>query len=240
MLEVLFGTTNPGKLRELRRLVAGLPVRVLSPEEVGKPLPAVVEDGATFRENAEKKAQAYARWGGVHAVADDSGLCVDALGGAPGVHSARWAMVDPGPEPASETCLLASEGQAELGPELSRAARDEANNDKLLSELRGVPEERRGAEYRAVLSLARPDGTVVASVAGVCRGRIGHHRRGSGGFGYDPLFLVLEGGTAGSAPPRTMAELSAEEKDAISHRGQAFRNLLPVIQGLLGQVGRSP
>ena len=84
-MEVFFATTNAGKLRELRRMVEGLPVRVLSPEDLGRPLPEVVEDGRTFRENAEKKATAYARFSGAHALADDSGLCVDALGGAPGV-----------------------------------------------------------------------------------------------------------------------------------------------------------
>ena len=90
-VDLLFGTTNPGKLRELRRLVAGLGVRVVSPEDLGRPLPDVVEDGRTFRENAEKKASEWARWAGLYALADDSGLCVDALGGRPGVHSARWS-----------------------------------------------------------------------------------------------------------------------------------------------------
>jgi inosine/xanthosine triphosphate pyrophosphatase family protein len=94
-MDLLFGTTNPGKLRELRRLVAGLPVRVVSPEDLGRPLPEVVEDGLTFEENAEKKASAFARASGLHALADDSGLCVDSLGGAPGVRSARWSEDEP-------------------------------------------------------------------------------------------------------------------------------------------------
>jgi XTP/dITP diphosphohydrolase len=206
-VDLLFATTNPGKLRELRRLVSGLPVRVLSLTDLERALHEVTEDGATFRENAEKKAAAYARESGLFALADDSGLCVDALDGAPGVFSARWS----------------AEG---AGLDLPRAARDEANNEKLLAELEGVPDDRRGAEYRAVLSLARPDGQVLASVEGVCRGRIGHERRGAEGFGYDPLFVV-EGPTG-----RTMAELSAEEKDAISHRGRAFREILPIIRSL--------
>jgi XTP/dITP diphosphohydrolase len=227
LLDLLFGTTNPGKLRELRRLVAGLPVRVLSPEELGRPLPEVAEDGATFLENAELKARAWARWSGLHAVADDSGLCVDALGGAPGVHSARWSDLDPGPEPASPVCELFDAGGAELGPVAGRAARDERNNDKLLAALQGLEDARRGAEYRAVLSVARPEGAVVESVTGVCRGRIGRERRGSGGFGYDPLFVATGDG-------RTMAELTPDEKDAISHRGQAFRRLLPVLVRLAG------
>jgi XTP/dITP diphosphohydrolase len=230
---VLFGTTNPGKLRELRRMVAGLPVRVAGPEDLPAPLPEVVEDGATFQSNAEKKATAWARHAGLHTLADDSGLCVDALGGAPGVHSARWSALDPGPAPASPVCELAERASAELGPEMERGARDERNNDKLLRSLQGVPDARRGAEYQAVLCLARPDGTVLACVTGRCRGRIGHVRRGSGGFGYDPLFVVGEGGGRNE---RTMAELGAEEKDAISHRGEAFRRLLPVLAGIAGHT----
>jgi XTP/dITP diphosphohydrolase len=228
-VELLFGTTNPGKLRELRRLVAGLPIRVVSPDDLGRALPEVEEDGPTFQANAEKKASEWARWSGLHALADDSGLCVDALGGAPGVRSARWSELDPGPSPSSPVCDLAEAAAAELGPEAGRAARDERNNDKLLASLAGVADAERGAEYVAVLSVARPDGAVVESVAGRCRGRIGHARRGTEGFGYDPLF-VAEGG-------RTMAELSPEEKDAISHRGEAFRRLLPVLARLVAAHG---
>jgi len=203
-VDLFFGTRNPGKLAELRRLVAGLPVRVVSPDELSPPPPEVEEDGRTFAENAEKKAAAYARATGMHALADDSGICVDALWGLPGVRSARW-----------------SEEQA---PGLSGRDRDRANNVKLLNALLGVPAEHRGAEYRAVLALARPDGSLVTTVTGACRGTIGTEERGAGGFGYDPLFLV-EGG-------RTMAELSPEEKDAISHRGEAVRKMLPVIREL--------
>ncbi len=228
-VKLLFGTTNPGKLRELRRLVAGLPLRIIGPEDLSDALPEVVEDGATFAANAEKKATAWARWSGLHTLADDSGLCVDALGGAPGVHSARWSDADPEGGPASPVCSLAEAGHAELGPVAGRAARDERNNDKLLRLLRGVPDERRGAEYQAVLCLARPDGSVLGAVTGRCRGRIGHARRGTGGFGYDPLFVT---GVGGGAAERTMAELGAEEKDAISHRGEAFRQLVPVLSTL--------
>ena len=211
-MRLLFGTTNPGKLRELRRLVAGLPVHVLSPDELGRPLPDVEEDGATFEENAVKKAVEWARFAGLHAVADDSGLCVDGLGGAPGVRSARW----------SEEALPGA---------LPRDARDEANNDLLLARLAGRRDDERGAEYRAVLALAAPDGGVVAVVRGVCRGRIGHARRGAGGFGYDPLFLP------DAHAPLTMAELTPEAKDAISHRGAAFRSLLPYLERLAASVG---
>ncbi|HET6440362.1 MAG TPA: non-canonical purine NTP pyrophosphatase [Anaeromyxobacter sp.] len=230
---VLFATTNPGKLRELRRMVAGLGLRVLGPGDLAAPLPEVVEDGATFTENARKKAVAWAAWSGLPTLADDSGLCVEALGGAPGVHSARWSELDPAPGPASPVCELAQGAAPELGPEAGRGIRDERNNDKLLRALEGVPDASRGAEYQAVLCLARPDGSVLASVTGRCPGRIGHVRRGRGGFGYDPLFLVAFG--RGEAE-RTMAELDAEEKDALSHRGEAFRRLLPVLAGL----ARSP
>lgn len=224
-VSLLFATTNPGKLRELRRMVAGLPLRVLGPEDLGRPLPEVVEDGATFQENAEKKATAWARWSGVHTLADDSGLCVDALSGAPGVHSARWSDLEPAAALSSPVCDLAEGAAGELGPEAGRAARDERNNDRLLRELQGIPDERRGAEYQAILCVAQPDGSVRACVAGRCRGWIGRARRGTGGFGYDPLFVTgVEG--------RTMAELDAEEKDAISHRGEAFRKLIPVLAGL--------
>jgi XTP/dITP diphosphohydrolase len=154
---------------------------------------------------------------------------VDVLGGEPGVRSARWSDEEP-VGLASPVCELAEVGAAELGPVAGRAARDERNNDKLLAALSAVDDERRGAEYRAVLAVARPDGTVVASVTGVCRGRIGRGRRGSGGFGYDPLFVpdveLRRGGD------RTMAELPPGEKDAISHRGDAFARLRPVLESL--------
>ena len=170
-VDLLFATTNPGKLRELRRLVAGLAIRVVSTEDLSRALPDVDEDGGTFQENAEKKASAYARLAGMHALADDSGLSVDALGGAPGVRSARWSDEEPGPVPASAVCELAGAAAAELGPLAGRAARDERNNDKLLRSLAGLPGERRRAAYQAVLSVARPDGAIVASVTGTCRGQ---------------------------------------------------------------------
>jgi XTP/dITP diphosphohydrolase len=237
-LELFFATTNAGKLRELRRLVEGLPVRVVSPEDLDRPLPEVVEDGRTFRENAEKKAAAYARFSGRHALADDSGLCVDALGGAPGVYSARWSELADGF--ASPACALPRVAERELGPDLARAARDEANNDELLAALAGKDGAARGAGYVAVLALAAPDGSILAAVEGGCRGRIGHVRRGKNGFGYDPLFVPdaelarrgapEAGGHLG--PPRTMAELDPAEKDALSHRGAAFRELRPILAKL--------
>lgn len=209
-MDLFFGTGNQGKLRELRRLVAGLPIRVVTAADLGRPLPEVVEDGETFAENAAKKAAAFARFAGMPALADDSGLCVDALGGEPGVRSARW-----------------SEAEA---PGLSGTARDLANNDKLLRRLAGEPKDRRGAAYVAVLAVAAPDGRILASVEGRCAGRIGREPRGAGGFGYDPYFVP-----AGRA--LTMAELPPEEKDAISHRGQAFRALRPALARMAGGIG---
>jgi XTP/dITP diphosphohydrolase len=230
-VKLLFATRNRGKLRELRRLVAGLPVEVVSLDDLPEGLPEVEEDGSTFAQNARKKASEYARASGLHALADDSGLCVDAIYGLPGVRSARWSEGDaPGASPA---CALGEVGAAELGAEAARAARDEANNDKLLRGLDGVPDEIRGAEYRAVLALAEPGGVVVAEVEGTCRGRIGMARRGEGGFGYDPLFLP------DATPGRTMAELSPEEKDRVSHRGEAFRRIRPVLEALaVDETGR--
>ena len=213
-MDLFFGTRNPGKLAELRRLLSGLPVRVVSPDDLPGPLPEVEEDGSTMAENASKKASAYARLTGMPALADDSGICVDVLWGLPGVRSARWSE--------------------DVAPGLSGKERDRANNLKLLSALSGVPAEHRGAEYRAVLALARPDGSLVATVTGTCRGAIGTEERGSGGFGYDPLVVPeaeVERARAGGTP-RTMAELSPEEKDAISHRGEAMRKMLPVIRDL--------
>lgn len=233
MLEIFFGTTNAGKLRELRRLVAGLRIRVVSPDDLDRPLPEVVEDGHTFQENAARKASGHARFAGLHALADDSGLCVDALGGAPGIHSARWSDME---RLASPACELPRVAGSELGPEPSRASRDEANNEKLLAALAGVPDAQRGARYVAALALARPDGTILAQVEGACRGRVGYERRGSGGFGYDPLITpeteLARAQQDSRYRARTMAELDPAEKDAISHRGAAFRALRPVLERL--------
>jgi XTP/dITP diphosphohydrolase len=237
MLELFFGTTNAGKLRELRRLVAGVAVRVISPEDLSRPLPEVVEDGASFAANARKKAAECARATGLHALADDSGLCVDALYGLPGIRSARWSEGEPR-GPGSAACSLGEVGAAELGPEMARAARDAANNDKLLRALEGVEPEIRGAEYKAVLALASPDGSILATVTGTCRGRIAEAPRGAGGFGSDPLFIPeaeLERAGPGRSP-RTMAEIGSEEKDAISHRGDAFRQIVPVLRDLAANL----
>ncbi|MBI5547905.1 MAG: RdgB/HAM1 family non-canonical purine NTP pyrophosphatase [Deltaproteobacteria bacterium] len=203
-MKLLFATTNRGKLAELQSLVAGLPIQVLSLKDV-EPT-EVVEDGATLEANAIKKAQVYLERTGLPSLGDDSGLCVDALGGAPGVHSARYAGVE-------DVGVL---GDAE--------ARYRANNAKLLQELAGVPMDQRGAEFRCALCLAMP-GQEPWVVTGVCRGRIALEARGEHGFGFDPLFDLPELG-------KTMAELTAEEKNRLSHRARAFQALRPHLQRL--------
>jgi len=231
-VNLLFATRNPGKLRELRRLVAGLPVRVVSPDDLEQTIPEVVEDGATFAANAAKKASTYARAAGMHALADDSGLCIDGLWGQPGIRSARWsegespavdgAGRDPGADPGAGRDPEPGAGRG--------AGRDQANNTKLLMVMHGVLPEHRGAEYRAVVALAAPDGTILATAEGSCRGTIGEAPRGEGGFGYDPLFLP-EG-----APGKSMAELSPAEKDGLSHRGEALRRLMPDLRRIAANL----
>jgi len=187
---ILVASSNAKKLEELRALFADLPTEVIGPEA---PLPEVVEDAETFVGNARKKALAIARHAGVVTIADDSGLEVDALAGAPGVRSARFAT-DAGRAPEPE--------------------RDTANNALLMERLAGVSD--RGARFRCVLVLATPEGEVLETTEGAVEGRILESPRGDGGFGYDPLF-VPEG------EERTMAELSVAEKAALSHRGRAAR-----------------
>ncbi|MCP3138452.1 XTP/dITP diphosphatase [Pyxidicoccus xibeiensis] len=191
---LLFATSNKGKLRELRELV-GDAVEVVSLADL-PPVPEPEEDAATFEGNAVKKAREYARATGLPALADDSGLCVDALDGRPGVHSARYAPGD-----------------------------DRARYEKLLAELAGVPDARRTAAFQCALALVLPGGETKVEV-GRCEGRIGHAPRGTHGFGYDPVFVFPDKG-------RTMAELTPEEKAAVSHRGAAFRKMRPHLLSLL-------
>ena len=197
MRQVLIATSNPGKLRDFAAAARpwGHAIAGISGFEA---LPQAVEDGATFEENARKKAAHYSRFAkGELVLADDSGLEVDALGGAPGVHSARYAL---------------------LGAGVSANADDLANNQRLLRELEHVPEAGRGARFVAVIAAAR-DGQVLATFRGVVEGSITREARGTSGFGYDPLFFVPELG-------RTFGEASLDEKARLSHRGQAFRAFL--------------
>ena len=186
---LLLATNNPGKVREFRRLLAGSPFEVVTPAEAGIAL-EVEETGSTYLENALLKARAFARAGGCLALADDSGIEVDALDGGPGMYSARFG--GPGLDDKGRTALL-------------------------LEQLSGVAGKRRGARYRAVVAVARPSGEA-HSFEGVQQGSIGHAPRGEGGFGYDPVFITADG--------RVQAEISDEEKDEISHRGQAVRAAL--------------
>jgi XTP/dITP diphosphohydrolase len=193
---LLLASANQGKLRELRTILAGLPVELvgLTQAGLGDP-PEVEETGDTFLENARIKARAYAAWSGRAAVADDSGLEVDALGGAPGVRSARYA---------------------------GQGAGDQANLDKLLAALAGVPPERRTARFRCAAVLVDPEGGEWHAEA-AWEGRVLDAPRGTGGFGYDPVFLP-------DGWDRTSAEVDQATKDAASHRGKAFRALRPAIE----------
>ncbi len=181
---------NPGKLREVLRICADWPVRWLLPDRDPGPWPDVREDGRTYLENARRKARATAEALGVPALADDSGIEVDALGGAPGPRSARYA---------------------------GEGATDEENLRELIRAVAGVPPGGRTARYRCLALVAWPDGREVWA-EGVCEGSLVTRPRGSRGFGYDPIF-VPAGWDA------TMAELSDEEKDRVSHRGRALRAL---------------
>jgi XTP/dITP diphosphohydrolase len=207
---ILLASTNAKKLRELGAALGPLGLGVLGPAELpggASSLPSVDEDRPTFAENAAKKAASAARASGSWALADDSGLEVDALGGEPGVRSARFAG-----EPAS----------------------DAANNRLLIERLRGVPDERRSARFVCALALARPDGSIAASIVGTARGRILSAPRGSSGFGYDPLFLFHEPGEPLAG--RTFAELDAADKNRVSHRGRAVRALAEHISELLEEL----
>jgi XTP/dITP diphosphohydrolase len=198
-MRVVVATGNAHKLGEIRAILRGLDVQLVSMREFDLPEP--VEDGETFEANALIKARACAAATGLPAIADDSGLEVDALGGAPGVRSARYAG-----EPAD----------------------DGANNARLVAELAGVPGEERTARFVCAAALVEPGGREHV-VRGTMEGHVVDERRGEHGFGYDPHFVADAAGDG-----RTNGELTPAEKDAISHRGAAFRRLRPVVEGLLG------
>ncbi len=201
MSQVVLATRNPHKVGELQEIlgVLGLDVELVAlPREV----PDVVEDGLTFAENALKKARAATAATGMPSIADDSGLCVDALNGMPGVLSARWA-----------------------GAERS----DAANLRLVLAQVEDVPDEHRGAAFVCAAALVLPTGEERV-VEGRVEGRLVREPRGTGGFGYDPAFVP-------DGHERTTAEMDADEKNAISHRGNAFRALAPLISELVPGVG---
>jgi XTP/dITP diphosphohydrolase len=201
--KVLLATRNDAKLEELRRIVAAQGLEVIGLDDVAA-FDEAPETGATFEENALAKARDAAGATGLVAVADDSGFAVDALNGMPGVLSARWS--------------------GRRG-ERDRREHDAANLALVLDQLADVPEERRGAAFVCAAAAVHPDGRSHV-VTARWEGRVIRSPRGTNGFGYDPAF-VPEGES------RTSAELSAEEKDAASHRGRAFSALLPHLHGLL-------
>ncbi|AIY16761.3 RdgB/HAM1 family non-canonical purine NTP pyrophosphatase [Pimelobacter simplex] len=200
-MKVLVASRNAKKLEEMRRILAEhmTTVEVVGLDDVA-PYDEPVEDQPTFEGNALVKARAGVAATGLPTLADDSGICVDALNGMPGVLSARWS-----------------------GPPKS----DDRNNTLLLAQLADVPDERRTAHFACAVALAHPDGRELV-VEGRMDGRVEREVRGAGGFGYDVLFV------ADDHPGRTTAELSRDEKDAISHRGKALREIAPLVADLLG------
>jgi XTP/dITP diphosphohydrolase len=196
---VFLASRNPKKLIELRRVLeTAVPaIEVVGLEDVA-PYDEPPETEPTFEGNALLKARAAVRATGLPSIADDSGLCIDALNGMPGVLSARWAGV---------------------------AKDDAANNALVLQQLADVPDERRGAEFRCAVAMCLPDDREEVTF-GSMRGKVIREQRGTGGFGYDVVF-VAEGDT------RTTAELTVDEKDAISHRGKALRALAPLVAAAL-------
>jgi XTP/dITP diphosphohydrolase len=199
---VVLATQNPHKVREVEAIFAPLGLFLVPLTALEGDFEEPEEDGSTFAENARKKAVAYARATGHICLAEDSGLVVDVLGGAPGVHSARYA-----------------------GAQGSRDERDQANNAKLLADLEDVPDSERGARFVCAMCLATPSGRVLAESEGTYEGVIGREPRGDGGFGYDPLLYLPDVG-------RTSAELSPEAKHARSHRGAAARGMAARIASL--------
>ena len=200
-MELLVATTNPGKFREVSAFLKNLPLKIVSLADLVDP-PVVTEDGATFEENAVKKARALAEFSGLLTLADDSGLEVDALNGAPGIYSARYAGAQ---------------------------CDDSKNNEKLLSELRSVSEEKRSARFVCALALCSPGSKKIAdwTVREVCEGRIAFSLQGTHGFGYDPLFFY---------PPmnKTLGEIERDTKSTVSHRGKALNRLAVELRDLLG------
>ena len=196
-MRLLIATENPGKIREMQVLLTGLNVELVTPRSLGIDL-KVVEDGSTYAENAAKKALAYARASGLISVADDSGIEVDALDGAPGLYSARYL-----PPPASD-------------------------HDRLLYLLENLQDKPRPwtAHYHATIAIADPQGQVQFA-DGDCHGQIIPEERGENGFGYDPIFFI-------PALNRTMAELSMDEKNRLSHRALAIQNAKPILLQWIG------
>jgi len=197
MKKIILATQNAGKIREFAQMMEKYEIEVLSLLDLNY-TDEIEETGATFEENALIKAREIASQYNAIVVADDSGLEIDALKGAPGVYSARYA---------GDTC------------------HDDANMDKVLAELKEVPDHQRTARFVCTLAVIDEQGKETL-VRGTCEGKIWHEKRGSGGFGYDPIFYLPKLG-------KTMAELLKDEKNALSHRGQAFKKLALIMGELL-------
>ena len=198
MHKLLIATNNPGKVQELHELLQGMDIELVTPSQIGLDLD-VVEDGLTYAENATKKAVAFAKASNLISLADDSGLEVDALNGAPGLYSARYGSTD--------------------GEKLSDADR----RKYLLSKLQDQPRPWT-ARFHATIAIAIPNGDIHLAV-GICEGEIIPTERGTGGFGYDPIFLLPELG-------KTMAELTMDEKNRLSHRAKAVMNAKGILEML--------
>ena len=195
-MDFILATNNMKKLAEMQRILSPLGINVVTAKMLGVTLEDVEEDGETFEDNAKLKARAACKEMNMPAIADDSGLCVDYLNGAPGIFSARFA---------------------------GEHGNDEKNNDLLLEKLDGVPLEKRTAHYVCAICCTFPDGREIV-VRGECSGGIGFERDGNEGFGYDPLFLV---------DGKAFGRYTAEEKDKISHRGNALRLLTKELEKII-------
>ena len=198
--KLILATRNKGKLKEIQVLLSDLDIDIMSLDEAEN-APHVVEDGKTFMENAFKKAKVIAEATGIMALADDSGLEVDALDGAPGVHSARYS---------------------------GENASDASNNEKLLADLEGVSSGKRSAHFSCVIIVYHPSGQWISTEAR-CEGEITNKIIGDQGFGYDPVFYL-------PSINRTMAQLSPEEKNSLSHRGKALAELKSKLPGFLDSL----
>lgn len=195
-MKFIIATKNKDKLKEMQRILLPLGISAISENELDSPLPEVIEDGNTFSDNAYIKARSACKFTGLPAVADDSGLCVDALGGQPGIYSARYAG-----EPSDS----------------------DRNNEKLLKELENVPADKRTARFVSAVACVFPDGREFC-VIGECEGNIAFEPSGNSGFGYDPLFVCELG---------SFAELTAQQKDSVSHRGKAMEKFSSEIKNYL-------
>lgn len=195
-MKILIATHNAHKKQELQRILSPLGVEIVTDRDIGIELTEVEETGTTFEENSFLKSESGCKESGLPCIADDSGLAVDFLNGAPGVFSARYS---------------------------GEHGNDEKNIDKLLDEMKNVPDAERTARFVCAATCVFPDGRKI-SVQGTCEGFIAHERHGNGGFGYDPIFMV---------DGKSFGEATAEEKDRLSHRGKALRKLFEELEKII-------